>query len=48
MNSVLSVAMTTVTSQNGGKFTFNPIYFKNEFGDALKHFLAFKRSIGRF
>ena len=25
--------MTTVTFQNGRKFTFNPIYFANEFGD---------------
>ena len=28
VNSVLSVAMTTVTFQNGRKLTFNPIYLK--------------------
>ena len=31
--SVSTVAMTTMTFQNGPKFTFNPIYFANEFGD---------------
>ena len=31
--SITSVAMTTVTYQTGRKFTFNPIYFVNDFGD---------------
>ena len=30
---VSSVAMTTVTFQNGRTFTFNPIYLKIEFGN---------------
>ena len=30
---VSSVAMTTVTFQNGRKFTLNLINFANEFGD---------------
>ena len=28
-----SVAITTVAYENGGKFTFNQLYFANEFGD---------------
>ena len=30
---ISSVAMTTVTFQNGRKLIFNPLYFANEFGD---------------
>ena len=29
----MSVAMTTVTYQNGRKFAFNPIYLANKFGN---------------
>ena len=40
---VSSVAVTTVTFQNGRKLTFNPIYFANELGDpnifCIKRFL---------
>ena len=44
--SVTSVAMTTMTYQNGRKCTFNPIYFANELVTpdffALKPFITFK------
>ena len=36
---VSSVAMTTVTFQNGQKLTFNLIHFANEFGDPQCFFL---------
>ena len=39
--SVPSVAMRTVTFQNGRKLTFNPIYFPKEFGHC-RFFFAFK------
>ena len=45
--SATSVAMTIVTYQIGRKFTFNPVYFENEFGDPSS-FFTFKWWIGRF
>ena len=43
---VTSVAMTTVTYQNGKEITLNPIYFANEFCDPMffyiKTFFIFK------
>ena len=42
----LSVAMTTVTFQNGRKLTFNPIIFANEFSDPQNlpiHYLKVKK-----
>ena len=40
MHRISSVAMTTVTFQNGRRLIFNPIYFANYFGDPI--FFPFK------